>query len=65
MPRSSSSTAATSASPESAPAAVSTSVSADVSSPHATQSSICFVECGSGKTLPKKNSRKPRWSRSQ
>ncbi len=60
MLRSISSTAATSASPESAPTAERTSVSAAVSRPQATASSICFVECGSGKTFPKKNSRKLR-----
>jgi hypothetical protein len=37
-----------------------TSVSALVSSAHPTQSSICFVECGSRKMREKKNSTKPR-----
>ena len=36
------------------------SVSAVVSSPQPTQSSICFVECGSVNICEKKNSRKPR-----
>ena len=39
---------------------VRTSVSGVVSRPQVTQSSICFVECGSGKTWEKKNFRKPR-----
>jgi hypothetical protein len=38
---------------------VRTRVSPVVSRPHATQSSIGFVECGSTKILAKKNSRKP------
>ena len=42
------------------PRSVSTSVSGVVSSPQPTQSSICFVECGSVKHFEKKNSRKPR-----
>ena len=42
------------------PSWVRTRVSAVVSSPHPTMSSICLVEWGSGKTWPAKNSRKPR-----
>ncbi len=38
---------------------ISSSVSGVVSSPQPTQSSMCFVECGSVKHRPKKNSRKP------
>ena len=40
-------------------------VSGVVSSPKSTPSSICLSECGSLKTWPKKNSRKPRQSASQ
>ena len=60
MLRQSASTASTSGRPESPPSMVRISVSGVVSRPQATQSSICFVECGSGKTCAKKNSRKPR-----
>ena len=38
--------------------------SASMSSDHASASSICLVECGSGSSSPKKNSENPRLSRS-
>jgi hypothetical protein len=44
----------------SSPSMLAISASGVVSSPHATQSSICLVECGSTKTSAKKNSRKSR-----
>ena len=47
------------------PAKLRSSVSASVSSAQPTASSICFVECGSVKISPKKNSAYPRQSRSQ
>ena len=49
----------------SSPRSVSISVAASISSPHPTQSSICFVECGSVNIRPKKNSRKSWYSRRQ
>jgi hypothetical protein len=60
MPRNSACTEAVFGSPASAPSTVRINVSGVVSRPHATVSSRCLVECGSGKTSPKKNSRKPR-----
>ena len=47
------------------PRKLSSMVSASVSSDQSTASSICFVECGSLKHSPKKNSVYPRQSRSQ
>jgi len=41
------------------------STSGVVSSPQPIVSSMGFEECGSGNALAKKNSRNPRWSRSQ
>ena len=44
---------------------VATSVSGSMSIAQETASSTCLVEWGSGSSSPKKNSAKPRWSRSQ